>query len=125
MICRASLQSLQNCIPDRCDTTDVYIPSTGNQSDIEDQLTRLLGGLQLLNPSQECLAAVVPFMCSYYFSLCDSTGRLHQPSSSECAVIATETCAAEFQKAIQILGRETLPRCDILPPIGLDCQNSG
>lgn len=124
-VCRASLHSLQSCIPDRCNTTEVYIPSTGNQSELEQQLTALLGGLQRLEPGPECQAAVVPFLCSYYFRLCDSDGRVHQPSSAECATIASETCAAEFQRAIQILGSGNLPRCDVLPPIGIDCQSGG
>ena len=78
---------------------------------------RLLGGLGLLNPSSECLEAVAPFLCSYYFGLCSSDNQPYLPSSGQCETIATETCAAEFEQAIALLGRDALPQCETLPAV--------
>ena len=129
-ICRSALQSLQNCIPDRCGSTEVYILSDTSQSEIESHVMRLLGGLELLNARPECLEAVGPFLCSYYFGLCSSDNQPYLPSSRQCETIATETCAAEFEQAIGLLGRDALPQCETLsavPTIEFDCpgENSG
>ena len=113
-VCRASLHSLQSCIPDRCNTTEIYIPSTGLQDQIEQQLSTLVGGLQLVNPSPDCQAAILPFLCSYYFGLCDSSDHLHAPALQDCVLIANQTCAREFQIAVSLLGRENLPKCETL-----------
>ena len=90
----------------------------------------LLGGLGILNPSSECLEAVAPFLCSYYFGLCGSDNQPYLPSSGQCEKIATETCAAEFEQAIGLLGRDALPQCETLsavPTIEFDCpgESSG
>ena len=112
-VCRSELQSLQSCIPDLYNSTEVYVSSNGRQSELERQLTTLLGGLKLIKPSLACQSAVVPFICFYYFSLCDD-GELYLPSSEDCITIASETCAVELQMAVSILGRESLPQCDLL-----------
>lgn len=113
-VCRSALQSLQNCIPNLCNSTEIYISPDRMQNEVEAELASLLGGLQLLSPSPTCLAAVVPFLCFYYFGLCDS-GELYQPSFEDCATIASETCRVEFQAAINLgLGRDRLPQCELL-----------
>ena len=124
-VCRSALQSLQSCIPDRCGSTEVYIPSVGLQNEIEQRLASLVGGLQLVNPSPECQAAIVPFLCSYYFQLCDSSNTLHPPSLQDCVLIANQTCAREFQTAVTVLGRDNLPNCETLPSttaLQLECD---
>ena len=118
-ICQSTLQSLQNCIPDRCGSSEVYVPSSGRQIEIEQQLTTLLTGLQLLNPSEVCQAAIVPFLCYYSFGLCDSSNELHLPSFRDCVLIGNQTCAAEFRTAISLVGRENLPQCETLPTTSL------
>ena len=124
-ICRSALQSLQNCIPDRCGSSEVYVPSSGRQIEIEQKLTTLLTGLPLLNPSEECQAAIVPFLCFYSFGLCDSNNQPHLPSFEDCVQIGNQTCAAEFQMAISLLGRDALPQCETLsavPTFEFDCR---
>ena len=127
-ICQSALQSLQNCIPDRRGSSEVHIPSSGRQIEIEQQLTTLLTGLQLLNPSEECQAAIVPFLCFYSFGLCDSSNQPHLPSIEDCVRIGNQTCAAEFRTAISLVGRENLPQCETLPTtsvISLQLECSG
>ena len=124
-VCKSALQSIQNCLPGRCGSSDVYIPYTGLQDQIEQQLTNLVGGLQLVNPSPDCQAAILPFLCSYYFGLCDSSDHLHAPSLQDCVLIANQTCAREFQIAVSVLGRENLPKCETLSigaTLQLDCD---
>ena len=81
-VCGSALQLLQGCIPDHNGTSEVYIPSNGNQYLKEERLTQLLAGLQLLIPSRACEAVIAPFLCSYYFGICDGTGELYLPAST-------------------------------------------
>ena len=108
--------ALQHCVPGRCGNTEVFVQKSVLLTQAEAELTveKLLSGLLLLNPSPECSGAVEPFLCIYYFGLCDSSGELYLPSSGECETLTTETCASEFQTAISLLGRESLPQCDLL-----------
>ena len=112
-VCRLPLQSLQNCIPDLCGSTEIYISSDSMQSVVEEQLTLLLGGLRFLSPSTACLEAAEPFLCAYYFNLCDG-GELYRPSFEDCVTIASETCRDEFEAAVRFGMSERLPRCELL-----------
>ena len=120
--CRSVLQSRQCCLLGACGSTDVFIPSTGRQDDQEEGLMMLLGGLQLLSPSPECQAAVVPFLCFFTFGLCSDGSQPLWPSRGECEMIMTETCAREFEAAVGLIGSENLPRCDQLPPVSSNCR---
>ena len=124
--CRTVLQSRQCCLLGICGSTDVFIPSTGRQDDQEAELIRLLGGLQLLSPSPECQAAIVPFLCFFTFGLCDNSNsdgsELLRPSRGECEMIMTQTCAREFEAAVNLLGSENLPQCQQLPAVNDDCR---
>lgn len=115
-ICGSTLKSLQDCSPDYSDTSEkVFIASGGNQYIKEEHVKQLLSGLQLLSPSPECQAAIAPLLCSYYFGICDSTGDLYLPTFKECETVATGICANEFKSAVDLLGRENLPNCELLP----------
>ena len=125
-ICRRELQSRQSCLSGLCGSTDIFIPSTGRQNEQEEELTRLLGGLQLLRPSLECQAAILPFLCFFTFGLCDSSSaELYQPSRGECESIMTDICAREFQAAVRLIGSESLPQCQQLPAESLETDCSG
>ena len=88
---------------------------SASQEDVELQVNSLLNRFQLLNPSPECSEVVEPFLCLYYFGLCDSSGELYLPSTGECETLKTQTCAREFQIAISFLGNASLPQCSTLP----------
>ena len=124
--CQSVLQSRQCCLLGICGSTDIFIPSTGRQEDQEAELIRLLGGLQLLIPSLECQAAVVPFICFFTYGLCDNSSSdglgLLRPSQGECEIIMTQTCVREFEAAVNLIGSENLPQCQQLPVLNDDCR---
>ncbi len=88
----------------------VYISSDIDQTATESQVTLIQGGLSILSPSTECLDAVVPFLCLYYFGLCDSSGNLFEPSTETCATISTDICQREWTMAENLIA---LPTCDM------------
>ncbi len=112
-VCREVLQS---CLPGDQSGGNISIPATGKQDEIEAQAQMLVSSLLLLEPTQECKDAVVPFLCLYLFKLCSSelNGTLHQPSSQQCWDISSITCASQ-----------ALPDCNSLPEHDdhLDCQS--
>ena len=120
--CMSALTARQKCIPDRCGNSEVYVRMSASQGSLELQVSSLLDRLQLLRPSPECREVVEPFLCFYYFGLCDSSGGLYLPSSGECETITTETCAREFQIAVSVLGSANLPQCGTLSPTERDCN---
>ena len=114
--CREELLTQQACLTGGGE--EVYIPQDINQEETELQAYQLLTvGLSFLQTSAECEAAVRPFLCLYLFGLCDSgSGQVYQPSFSECVTLMTETCAAEWQVAINTqLGQSLLPSCESFP----------
>ena len=124
-VCRNVLLAYQACLTGRIASadTDIFISMFAgvSQEEVEDQVEEILGGLQLLNPSQDCLTAALPFFCRYALPLCDSSGELYLPSSGECEALTTETCAREWQIAISFLGSENLPQCVLLPADSNQC----
>ena len=85
------------------------------------QAMQLLNGLSFISASPECEKAVLPFLCLHLFGLCDSNGTLYHPSSMDCETISTEVCQREWTAATNLLGQETLPRCESLPEESLEC----
>ena len=124
-VCRDVLQSQQSCLPDGLGSSEIHIsPRDGdNQEELEIQAQLLLNGLSspLISASPECEEAVLPFLCLYLFSLCDSDGTLYQPSSMDCVTISTVVCAREWIIATMLLGQERLPQCESLPMTSLLC----
>ena len=121
-ICRSALATRQKCISDRCGNTNIFVRTLASQERLESEVSSLLSRLQLLSPSPECSEVVGPFLCFYYFGLCDSSGELYLPSSGECETLTTETCAREFQIAVSFLGSANLPQCNTLSPTEIDCN---
>ena len=123
-ICREVLLTRQGCFPDRNATGDIIIamdPSL-SQQDKEEQVTLFIGGLPILNPSPECLEAVVPFLCFYIFPLCDSSGCPYQPSSVECSAVTDDICDQEFEIAATFAS-DQLPQCQLLPDSTSECNS--
>ena len=116
LTCREDLLSLQGCLLDRLGSRDVYISAT-NPEAVEAQANELLSGLDLLDPSQECRAAVQPFLCLNLFGLCDSHGRAYQPTFEECVFISTDVCESEWVLANNLLALRgsSLPECSSFP----------
>ena len=120
-MCSAQLLALQSCIPGRESTSVVYISSTIDQTTVESQVSTTINGLGLLQPSMECQAVVVPFLCLFYFGLCDDSGMLYGPSSETCVTLSTDTCQREWAIAVQILGENVLPMCDTFEETDINC----
>ena len=124
-VCREELQAQQNCLPDRSATDDIFIAvgSASSQTAKEEQANLFIGGLSFLNPSSDCMEAVVPFLCFYIFPLCDSSGHLYQPSSAECKEITDGICAQEFAMAAVFVEASQLPQCALLPEKTQRCNS--
>ena len=114
---------LQGCLADRSTSSEIYIPASSSERELQAQ--QILTGLQLLGPTPECRDVVEPFLCFYTFGLCDSGGELYLPSSGECETLTTETCAREWRMAEAILGSDQLPQCDTLSERSLGCPGKG
>ena len=121
-ICRSALATRQKCISECCGSTNIFVRTLASQESLESEVSSLLSRLQLLSPSPECREVVEPFLCFYYFGLCDSSGELYLPSSGECEILTTETCAREFEIAVSVLGSANLPQCNTLSPTEIDCN---
>ena len=107
-VCRQELSVLANCFPDTEQDGIVRI-----QSDQTETFHPLLDALNAF-ASDDCKAAALPFLCVYFFGLCDSTGKAYRPSSSQCTEISTGVCATEWALASNFAG-VTLPECSSFP----------
>ncbi len=121
-VCFDQLLSLQNCIPGREGSQMVYISSDVDQTATESQVMLIQGSLSFLGPSTECLDAVDPFLCLYYFGLCDSSGDLFEPSEEMCVAINTDICQREWSTAITF--GVTLPTCDMFRDMSINCNGT-
>ena len=121
-VCKSALATRQKCISDRCGSTNIFVRTLASQESLESDVSSLLDRLPLLSPSPECSEVVGPFLCFYYFGLCDSSGELYLPSSGECETLTTETCAREFEMAVTFLGSANLPQCNTLSPTEINCN---
>lgn len=100
-------------------STEIYIPSDRDQDQLEQRASLLVTGLQSLDPSQECEAVAMPFLCLYFFGLCDSNGQVQLPSSQECETITSETCASETETVMGVFS--SLLQCESLPSNSIEC----
>ena len=121
-VCREVLTSLQMCFSDVTSPPPALnIPSIIDQQMGEADVKGLLDGLNFLNPSQECIDAMVPFLCLSAFRSCDSGNNLHTSKREDCIFIRDDVCASEWNQAALFLGAENLPVCENLPPKTDDC----
>ncbi len=120
-VCSDQLLGLQNCLPGREGSQQVYISADIDQIAVESQVAQINAGLTspLLSPSTECLDAVRPFLCLYYFGLCDGNGNLFEPSSETCVAISTDICQTEWILAANVIG---LPNCDTFGKTSITCD---
>ena len=89
-LCREILEMIRNCIQDFTPTDQLFI-----QSDQSETVRPLLNTLNTFG-SDDCKAIAVPFLCVYFFGLCDSSGKAYRPSSSQCTIeISVLECALE------------------------------
>ena len=119
-VCRDELMSLQMCFSGV--TSPLIIPSSIDQQTRESDAMSLVNGLPFLNPSQQCIEDIVPFLCLSIFNLCDSSNTLHTILRQDCLDIRDDVCAREWSQAVALLGAGALPVCENLPDITEDCK---
>ena len=97
-----------------CQTTNgsVYVSEGLDFTELDTLIGDLKTGLKFLGASPECESAAISFFCLYLFGLCDASGSLHRPSSSDCITISTDTCANEWAIAAT---QFPLPQCESFP----------
>ena len=116
---------LQECLPAvGRGSSEIIITTQGlEQSELENNVKLFLtAGLSALSPSQMCETAVRPLLCLYSFPLCDVNGMIHLPSPEQCTTVRDEVCMNEWQTAMDFLGSEQLPQCNLLPEAIVDCR---
>ena len=128
-VCRDELTSLQMCFSGVISPPPpLNIPSSIDQQTGESDAMSLENGLSFLNPSQQCTEAIMPFLCLYTFSLCDSSNTLHTILRQDCLDMRDDVCASEWSQAFAFLGDGILPVCEDLPDVIENCTgkyNSG
>lgn len=114
--CQDYLLVLQGCLPVGQRSSHVYVSGT-DQEEMERQAVQILGGLTTIGATSGCRAVAEPFLCLYFFGLCDSSGMVYAPSHEDCVLISTDLCASEWATANQflaLLGQPSLPECSSL-----------
>lgn len=109
-VCQEELLSLKSCYIDNNDT-DANYPAVATDAHIKDA-ELALSYLRLGLATDECEAEVVPFLCLYFFGLCDvTTENSYQPSACQCRNLRDRVCKQEWMYAVNF-GLE-LPDCDV------------
>ena len=115
-MCLLELQDWQNCLPERQNDSDVFIPSDVDQEMREEQAQLLFTELlPLLGASEDCVRESKSYFCLLLFGLCDVSGKTRLPSREECIDIQQNVCAAEIQRAseIELFTTPLIQDCDL------------
>jgi hypothetical protein len=125
--CLSSLEFFAACESPDSEVPSVYVGDTiTDQAMAEADIGDLLYALDLLiQPSDECRDAVVPFLCLYTFGMCGMNNDDYRPSAAECIEIRDSICESEWKKAKGLLeefNQPPLPDCSTLGDEGLDCD---
>ena len=62
--------------------------------------------------SEECSAAVIPFICQYVYPPCDSSGSAQFITQEQCISIRDDVCKTEWRIAMFTEQRNLLPVCE-------------
>ena len=118
-VCQEELKSISGCLLSDGDSESVH-PLISTDSNLEAARTILsyIDGdtTGLVTPA--CAAEVKPFLCLYFFGLCDATeGVSYQPSASHCRDLRESVCAKEWE-TVTTLSKilpdiPALPNCDV------------
>ena len=119
-LCRADLISLRTCAG--LSTSDILpVNVDSDHSAIDREVNQLVFGVRFLQGSEECEMALKSLLCLRSYGICDRNGNLHVGTFEECRQLKTMTCVAELQRAIEVLGRDPFPSCDVLPDVHPVC----
>ena len=117
-VCQEELKSIKGCL--LSSTSESVHPLIATDSNLE-AARNILSYIDsdssgLVSPA--CVVEVKPFLCLYFFGLCDTTdGVTYQPSASHCRNLRDNVCAKEWELVArfgQILPDiPALPNCDV------------
>ena len=95
-------------------TDDALITGSNNMIN-EEQLTEFFSVLESLSGiiSEECSAAVMPFLCQYVYPPCDGNGNTQFITQTQCINIRDEVCEREWRLAMTTEQGSLLPVCEI------------
>ena len=121
------LAVLQACSESVNNESGIFISNrVVDQIETEQQIFHLISGLDLIiQPSEECRSAVIPFLCLYTFGVCGANNDDYRPTAAQCMEIRESVCESEWKKASDLLalaGLPPLPDCSSLDDEGLDCE---
>ena len=118
-VCQEELKSIKDCLFSNGGGDSVH-PLVATDSNLESARSILSyvndDSLGLVSPA--CAAEVKPFLCLYFFGLCDTTeGVSYQPSASHCRDLRDSVCASEWETVTRLRQLfpdiPTLPNCDL------------
>ena len=80
----------------------------------EQQLSELFSLLESFSTviSEECSAAVLPFLCQYVYPPCDGNGSAQFITQEQCINIRDDVCKAEWKIAMTTEQGNLLPVCE-------------
>ena len=120
-VCQEELKSISSCLLSNGDSESVR-PLIATDSNLEAARTILSyvndDTSGIVSPA--CAAEVKPFLCLYFFGLCDTTEGIsitYQPSASHCRDLRDSVCAKEWD-TVTTLSKilpdiPALPNCDV------------
>ena len=111
----------KQCLGEGSNSSEIHVPLSKDQQEFaEEEVLSVISAVQLV--TSNCLEALAPFICYYYFGLCGSNGQVHLPSSELCEIIRDEICARDLKKIGMFV--ELQPVCHLLPntTIFLECN---
>ena len=119
-VCFEELREWQQCFSGS-QANQIYLPSSVDQTEAEERASSLLLGLSFLSPSDECVAAIKPFMCLYLFGSCDVNNQPRTVSQADCVRLRDELCTEQWIRGNEILGEGTLPDCSTFGEYDTQC----
>jgi hypothetical protein len=118
-VCQEELKSIRGCLLSDGDSETVH-PLIATDSKLEAATTILsyIDGDTSGLVSPACAVEVKPFLCLYFFGLCDtSEGMSYQPSASHCRDLRDSVCADEWGLVTTLRNFRpdipALPNCDV------------
>ena len=95
-------------------TSDNDTTTLSNNVITEQQLSEFFSILQSYSSviSEECSAAVLPFLCQYVYPPCDGNGSTQFITQEQCINIRDDLCEAEWRIAMTIEHGNLLPVCE-------------
>ena len=104
LICLEELRSLKNILFNDCDEAYPLINKDSNLDTMSNLLLSIVFSDNSDLVSPDCAAEAKPFLCLYFFGLCDPTeGMSYQPSACYCRKLRDNACVDEWKQVEGVL----------------------